>query len=429
MARGIPIALFLLAAGCSGGIELSGDEDATDDAHRDTPISEDCSCDTSDIPPWDTGDVGDGPIEVPPSCGPMDAHAEGPCAAIVPGIAWNGEHCVPLGSGCSCAGTDCGAVYDTFEACVTARRTCYPDVACDPQPVADDTCVNCIDDTFLGAAWNGRECIELMGCACTGDGCATLFGSVEECAAYHAGCDGALCLATGGKFFPAGAGFCGFSCGYDNPRTCESPFDSCRCAPGMTFVPGTGCTSDDSCGPRELCLGSHGTWHPAAECHCGFVCGRDGLCDACLDSCDCGPHRNFGPGGCVADVLCEAPDRAEICTDTGGTWHECGPGGDCSCGDYYCGIPNLLDPCVMPGCDCGPYANFDSVEGCVWDDGCVLNERGAACSGYEASPSCRPGLACCYTCGIRSGCAACTDPCCGSGDPICTPGGCGAPPP
>jgi hypothetical protein len=182
-------------------------------------------------------------------------------------------------------------------------------------------------------------------------------------------------------------------------------------------------------------VGTHGAWHPASECYCGFSCGSPGACGACLDSCDCGPYRNFeGARGCRFDEVCLTdadppyPPPAELCAETGGTWDDCADG--CSCGDYHCGVPNLLDPCVMPGCDCGPYANFDILEGCVWDDACVLREVGENCTGYglEAS-TCRPGLACCASCGVMPGCMACANPCCGSGDPLCDTTGCLPPPP
>jgi hypothetical protein len=394
------VVAFLPAAACGGSINLVGDDDVTEDAGA------------TDADRTDLSEL----------CRPKDArHPEGYTCTIFIGVKWDGRNCVDIGSGCECIGADCESRYGTVEECVAAQRPCYPDLGCRAQAVAASTCTACSDDRLLGVAWNGRECVPLFGCVCQGDGCATLFDSEEECAAYHAQCDGTLCLATGGEFFPAGAGFCGFTCGVDDPRTCESPFDSCRCPPGMIFVPGAGCTPDPSCGPRERCLISRGTWHPASECRCGFTCGSENPCAACLDSCDCGPLRNFQPDvGCLWDTACGARERADLCTATGGTWHACGPGEDCPCGDYRCGIPHPVDGCMIPGCDCGPDADFHTVYGCIWDDGCVLGERGAECSGFEAGPSCRPGLVCCA--------AGCMDPCCGSGGPTCSPGGCALPP-
>jgi len=95
---------------------------------------------------------------------------------------------VDVGSGCECFGADCGSLFPSIENCVAARRACYPEIGCGPQPVASS--VGFVDESYLGAAWNGRECFELFGCACEGDGCATLFVSVEECAAFQAGCSG-----------------------------------------------------------------------------------------------------------------------------------------------------------------------------------------------------------------------------------------------
>ena len=53
-----------------------------------------------------------------------------------------------------------------------------------------------------------------------------------------------------------------------------------------------------------------------------------------------------------------------LCESTDGTWE---PG---ACGHYVCGIPNACEA-IIPGCDCGPTANFIEDEGCVADDACV----------------------------------------------------------
>ncbi|MEM6292777.1 MAG: hypothetical protein AAGA54_16000 [Myxococcota bacterium] len=56
-------------------------------------------------------------------------------------------------------------------------------------------------------------------------------------------------------------------------------------------------------------------------------------------------------------------DPQALCEATGGTWDPV------ACGDYVCGVPN---PCeaIIPGCDCGPDANFVDGEGCVDDPKC-----------------------------------------------------------
>ena len=58
------------------------------------------------------------------------------------------------------------------------------------------------------------------------------------------------------------------------------------------------------------------------------------------------------------------PDAEQLCEDTGGTWDEN------ACDHYACGVPNACEA-IIPGCDCGPDANFVEGEGCVVDDACA----------------------------------------------------------
>lgn len=424
-----------LLCSCSGGSGLAGDsgeDTAPDHAEANETIeavetidsvdSIDISSEEIDIIPDPLQDEEEEGID---PCLAQDAMAEGPCAMILDGVKWDGEHCVGLGSGCSCAGSDCESIYETIEECVEARRMCYS-AACDPQPVADDMCLDCTDTYHLGAYWNGRECFELRGCGCTGDGCTEGFYSTTECEAVHANCDAALCKETGGQWFPAAAGFCGFFCGVPSDDDCEE--DSCNCGPGRTFAAGVGCQDDPSCTIEHLCLATRGRWHPASECFCGFTCGLPNPCAACLDSCDCGPHRNFDPAfGCIPDIMCESATAEGICISTGGTWHT-NSEFPLSCGDYLCGLPNTTDPCVMPGCDCGFLSNFDSLQGCIYDESCLLRNVRHECWGSAGNSSCRPGLACCDYCGVPPGCPACHDPCCPD-SPVCMENGCMIPPP
>jgi hypothetical protein len=162
--RGAALAAILAVTACSGGLDLAGGEDATN-----------FDGDSTDLAAL---------------CRPMDARPPGGYAcAIEIGVKWDGRHCVNVGSGCECFGADCGSLFLTLEDCVTARRACYPEIGCGPQMVVGSA--GCVDEFYLGAAWNGRACVELLGCACEGDGCTTLFDSLGECEAYLAGCGGA----------------------------------------------------------------------------------------------------------------------------------------------------------------------------------------------------------------------------------------------
>jgi hypothetical protein len=427
--------LALSVAGCSGGVDLAGDgapdgvgdevSEAVDGSEVDgVDATDEVSTDGADVSPEDGSVTDDGAAG---DCAAMDAHAEGDCEMVLHGVAWDGAHCVPLGSGCSCVGVDCDAVYDDVAACVAARSSCYGEV-CEAQEAAGRTCEGGCAVGF-GPFWDGRECFAVTGCECVGAGCGAPWVSLDECVAVHASCDAALCLAGGGSWFPASAGFCGFRCGLAEPLACFTPYDSCACPPGETFLSGVGCAVPaEPCEPAFLCDASGGSWHAASECFCGFHCGSPGACGACLDSCDCGPHANFDEAlGCVPDTACSGTDREAICVSTGGSWHDCSAGDPgCSCGDYQCGVPNRVEPCIMPGCDCGDTGNFDAIRGCVPDDDCVLRGPGEDCSGGEEYSTCRDGLVCCSTCGAFP-CRTCEPPCC-PGSPGCS-GGCPPPPP
>ncbi len=344
-------------------------------------------------------------------CEPQDAYAAGQCATVLPGVVFDGQHCVGLGSGCGCQGDDCQQVYDSVHACVADRMGCY-EVNCQPTAVADDSCLDCDQSVYLGAFYNGRDCFELHGCACAGEGCERQFVSVAECDAVHAGCPANRCLATGGIYFPANAGFCGFQCGYPAPEICGQPIASCACPAGMTATPDGNCLADPACEEEDLCFATHGSWHPAAECYCGFFCGQPQPCDGCVDSCDCGPHRNFVLGqGCQLDPSCPAASQQAICEATSGNWLDCNPPGSPCTSHPFCGVSNG-GPFPTGGCNCGILGNFDEARGCVWDGSCVLGPAGQTCLGGSNSPQCRPGLACCNMCGTAPGCPVCVNPCC-----------------
>jgi hypothetical protein len=420
-------------AACGGGVDLSGDgtgdgePDATGDSGDGTDVPPDVPPDVADVPADESGPDGtDGGGD----CAPMDAAPEGACEMML-GFKWDGARCVSIGSGCSCVGLDCDAVYDTIAECVSARLACYGDV-CRAQQAAGRVCDGGGCATSFGPFWDGSECFATVGCECAGADCGAAFASEEECVAVHASCDGALCLATDGQWFPAAAGFCGFTCGVPSDIDCFTPADSCNCGPGRNFVAGTGCVVEAvECDQALLCRQTSGRWVLSAESPCGFDCGvaNPAYCESPFDSCDCGANRNFDSSrGCVPDWTCVATERQQVCTSTGGTWHECGTGDPgCSCGDYNCGVPNYMDPCIMPGCDCGPSRNFDSALGCLWDGTCYGLEAGANCRGGGSSSSCRSGLLCCSSSGAMD-LQTCEAPCCPD-DPSCADDGCPLPTP
>jgi hypothetical protein len=410
--------LFLVPAACGGKSGLGGDGSSLTDTISDPGADDPLSDPPPDIAVDDAAEILDVTDPVP-GCEPQNVWAEGECTVPLPGMKWDGANCVPLGSGCGCAG-DCGALYDTIESCVEARRHCY-EGGCDPQPVAEDSCFDCEAST-VGVFWTGRECFVLVACGCVGEGCGRRFDSMAECEAVQAGCGATLCLETGGAWFPEVAGFSGFPCGV--PQTDGSPVDACNCGPGRNFDAGPGCVEDASCTARDACLATGGSWHPASECICGFTCGFQNACGACLDSCNCGPHRTFDEAaGCLPDALCERVSDEDLCKASGGHWID----NNAWCGHYICGVPNTIDDCITPGCDCGDASSFDPVRGCFLDETCFYREVRQECTGWASDSTCRPGLMCCAHCPVP-GCFWCQDPCC-SLSTDCMEDGCPMPPP
>jgi hypothetical protein len=413
--------LPLLMAACSGGIALSGDEDA--DAARDGRADVTDADGASDTA-RDEGSTG--------PCAAQDARASGPCGAILPGVVFDGAHCVPLGSGCECLGADCDALYDTVTECAAARLGCYGG-GCAPQEVWDDRCEWCDPDegAVLGVFWDGRGCFELLGCSsCVGPDCAGAFVSVEECEAVHAGCDAVLCRTTGGRPHASGVDPCVFTCGLPDPPPgiCDATAIPCDCGPGRSFATGAGCLDDPACDETVLCTLSGGTWHPESDGAASYLCGTLRPCDAflCDPACDCGTTRNFAEGlGCVPDLACPGADPASICRATGGRIPECREGGPCPC-EFDCGVAQSV--CVAPGCDCGSYRRFDEALGCVYDAGCVLRGVGDPCAGGPSSRNCRAGLVCCSGCGMPLECPHCSIPCCPD-NPTCMEDACTVPTP
>jgi len=63
-----------------------------------------------------------GPCEMT-ECAPQDARGEGACEIFF-GYVWDGTNCTGIG-GCSCIGADCGALYDSPDACDAVYAGCF----------------------------------------------------------------------------------------------------------------------------------------------------------------------------------------------------------------------------------------------------------------------------------------------------------------
>ena len=201
---------------------------------------------------------------------------------------------------------------------------------------------------------------------------------------------------------------CGVCVPDDPPVDCVSDADcpqgssctvsdgDCRPAPGCDPTVGVACPAvcygvckpDGSiCDPIPLASSSslpyfecEGEWqdggYDAEGCPVPPVCicpdGQTSFDGRCHNLCDlvdcfapppeCDPDQELSldyPHCCGICISREAKQ----CEATGGSWDEA------SCGHYNCGEPPSCEA-LIPGCNCGPGANFVTGEGCVKDSSC-----------------------------------------------------------
>lgn len=178
------------------------------------------------------------------------------------------------------------------------------------------------------------------------------------------GANPALCEATGGRWDPNSCGH--YECG--NVPACRAIIPGCDCGPLSNFVRGQGCVPDDEC-PGTGCDSD-------ADCPATFHCADylGSVVAFCRSShCEVAPGIPAGPEPiieCPREFECVAGDVHGICQlsdefycgNTGGQW-------SWDCGNWECG---RVPPCLalIPGCNCGPWANFVSGKGCVLDRAC-----------------------------------------------------------
>jgi hypothetical protein len=131
----------------------------------------------------------------------------------------------------------------------------------------------------------------------------------------------------------------------------------------------------------------------------------------------CDPEQPLSPKHCSylrtiysnEFEVVQKTDDQQLCEETGGVWDPV------SCGDYFCGQFPLCDA-IIPGCDCGPLANFIEGEGCAPDPACA-----APCGGFPGF-TCPAGAVCYDRPGDHCGpvCAAdCIGFCATPPDPRC----------
>lgn len=156
--------------------------------------------------------------------------------------------------------------------------------------------------------------------------------------------------------------------------------------------------------PRETLTSSFtardpGTWRLAYEVGIG-----------------CQPDQPLNRGNCegLTSVVSNTftvldPDDDEgFCTATGGDWNVA------YCGDLYCGQPNAC-LALIPGCDCGPDANFERAVGCVEDPACSGGGSDAQALCEDTGGVWDPTSCGHYSCGNAPSCDAIIPGCnCGS---------------
>jgi hypothetical protein len=119
-----------------GNMEMGDGDGDTGDGDGDTGDGDgdgdtgdgDGDGDTGDGDGDGDGDTGDGDGDGDGDCAPMDAEAIGDCEPVL-GVAWDGESCDVL-VGCECVGADCGALFDSNDACEAAYADCKQGDGC-----------------------------------------------------------------------------------------------------------------------------------------------------------------------------------------------------------------------------------------------------------------------------------------------------------
>jgi hypothetical protein len=287
----------------------------------------------ADGAPVDAGGDADPPTG--PTCAALEVEGVGTCRALL-GFGWNGRACISL-SGCDCEGRDCDALHPSLEACKAAHDACAPCEAMDVQEVG-----SC--EPVRGYFFDGEACVLLSGCACEGDDCDRVYGSMETCeAAYRACLEGSPhgCRTDGDC--EEGAEWC-----VDGECVpCDDTGTACDigCSQGWDLYSRNGCTACE-CAPINVCDGSADcAGSPQGEvCVPGRFCtdwcpeGDPSCCfgNVCASE-DCAAEEPYPHGcferGCPAGETCEEgaeciPTSCEciddfwICTD------DCG-GGAC----------------------------------------------------------------------------------------------------
>lgn len=211
-------------------------------------------------------------------CQPMDASSHpvaDPCTGTPIFLwAWDGRACREIGTGCGfseCTGADCGALYESMDACVTARGACGAG-SCEAMEVRFEPFdpIPCDDTGRTTWYWNGWACQRFVGCRaeddqCGGADCGDRYDTREACEAARAGCF-EDCDATDATIEP---------CEDDGPEATYVVWNGHTCVPGRSCRDLPECTGSECDEVFESLEACHARWR-----HCVGPVDTDGLtCD------------------------------------------------------------------------------------------------------------------------------------------------------
>lgn len=177
----------------------------------------------------------DAPSDATGTCGPDPVSFTGASTCVW--FVWNGSDCVRV-TGCGCEG-NCELPQPTYAACLAAHEACWTDACrgggglCPCRAIHVSVEPGCTD--LMGWGWNGRGCVQYVGCACSGE-CSLLQRDDATCLSRYEACStrfpcGAAACERGAEYCLGDATCVPAPCGGDATCTClaASGIDPATC--------------------------------------------------------------------------------------------------------------------------------------------------------------------------------------------------------
>jgi hypothetical protein len=310
------------------------------------------------------GAGGDG--TVPPTCDAQDARPAGVCALFL-GYAWNGDDCVAIN--CSCEGTDCDALYQTYGACLGDHVGCLPPTGCD-----DLDPMQCEATAACRLIWYGGGCVDTTTCTfnCSGG---------NDCICYERGY---ACVPADPACIDRLQAECSGACFWES-HSGQICFETCCVDEGWGYCRGreapASCTRQQINYCSDPCMSVAGVWWSGEFCQPIVCCCEGADCNqtwstwqACLDA-----HRECTLNACAATGgYCDYGDAViPTCLE--------GYGKDFSVAAGTCGLGVCCAPCPVDGAAGVSYVSHDPSECARIDYTCATgwvgfdNECGCGC--------------------------------------------------